>query len=354
VRFATLNLWTQMATLKIIDSIAGDCKLKSRRLCERSQCANCFERSLASNSTLVAMYCDERPAFCVSLYSTIPCLFKCLNPSCGHFFSTAPQSISRAKGPMSRGEGCPYCVSSGRLCGDERCLLCVRRSLASVSHIQSLYVGEQPLHTIPKMALRQRIQLKCSKCGLEWDSTPTSLTRGTGCPACSKTGAERLMVEVLSSSTQIGKKCILFRWNVEWSPSWLGQRRFDFVVETCYMLASSFKRVVEVDGKQHFVDWTPIQPEHRGLMEERAIDISKMQAALTHGVPIIRLRAFDIKRATLEALLHWLVDALGRAMPPFPNGKIPILLPNQPDYHKMHNSMPRTLAAHVCFITPIF
>jgi len=121
VRFATLNLWTQMATLKIIDSIAGDCKLKSRRLCERSQCANCFERSLASNSTLVAMYCDERPAFCVSLYSTIPCLFKCLNPSCGHFFSTAPQSISRAKGPMSRGEGCPYCVSSGRLCGDERC-----------------------------------------------------------------------------------------------------------------------------------------------------------------------------------------------------------------------------------------
>ena len=93
---------------------------------------------------------------------------------------------------------------------------------------------------------------------------PSDMTRSSGCPRCSQSIGEKIVSEILRAEqgSEFGR---------EWSPSWLGRKRMDFNVHRVSLFEPSpCMRIVEVDGMQHFKDFSVrTSPRQQSLTEER-------------------------------------------------------------------------------------
>lgn len=110
----------------------------------------------------------------VSIFSHKKYLFVC--KKCNHDY----EQVAKSK---TYGAGCPFCANQ-KICGDNKCLLCVNKSCIIYSDIWSSKNEIEPYKIFKSTA--KKYWFHCLTCSHDYEQTPSSKTRGHGCPYCSK------------------------------------------------------------------------------------------------------------------------------------------------------------------------
>lgn len=154
--------------------------------------------------------------------STTKLAVRCLE--CGHVFMATPATLIR-------GQGCPKCryvKSAGALRKAESAFKAeLEHKAPSIEVIGSYKTTHAP------------IKVRCKSCGYEWNPTPRNLLAGHGCPRCA--GCERINTPVfvqrmralhpditilgkyINNRTGVRCKCNICGWEWEASPKSLGR-----------------------------------------------------------------------------------------------------------------------------------
>lgn len=201
---------------------------------------------------------------------------------CWHGFDSSP-------GKVNSGRWCPYCANKKRCAPDvivdcDRCF-----SKCFMSHPQAEFwdFGENTV-TPMEIALNDSIKyyFVCDMCEHTFRASPANINSGTWCPAC-KRKTQRLVYDWC-------REIFTRNDDVEWEPrfSWCVSIEsgrllpFDIVIH-------SERKIVEVDGKQHFELVAKWRSNPAGVMKR---DAYKMRCALKEGYKIIRLSQEDVWR----------------------------------------------------------
>ena len=220
------------------------------------------------------------------------------------------------------------------------CFHCYSRSAASHSRAVALWdheanspFGPLSFHLSSNVVVAWRCDV--TRCGHTWQTAVhhiTDLGQPSGCPSCVSSFAEKLVRDWLVSNRAVRDS--------DWIPEWprrgrgwpaLGARRYDFLIVGLGIgwLGRRVRRILEVDGAQHFVPGTN---GSRTSEVERVNDMLKMQQALEHGMPFIRVTASALRHSSRPACYRWLRAAVDRAHSQ--GGVIPIILHDEPCYRK--------------------
>ena len=257
----------------------------NKRLCKKEECQPCLAKSFASfpNKTKLAAWDVARNGGCrprdVFMNSHCPRWFRCPDASCGHSFTTFLYD-------MGTGAWCPYCAGK-RFCGNETCVPCRARSIASDVRAARLYAPRNAdaawnvsLHS------HKYVWWVCNQkeCRKEWRAIPNSVYgQSTGCPFCVQSISEREVRERLTSER------IAFEW--QWKQEWCRRIHllsFDFYVPSAWFAACPF--VLEVDGLQHFF---PVRPSSFDKQRER--DLHKMRCLMQQEIPVVRILSSTVR-----------------------------------------------------------
>ena len=296
------------------------CCPSSRALCADEDCISCYRRSLASDERARRLYSDKNllPPRLVVLQSHIKVLWHC--NECQHDWHAEPHNVHGGK------QGCPYCyASSSRLCVDDYCTFCRRRSLCNDWRVERLYSNKNALR--PRQVLLNstiKVLWKCVRadCGQEWRASPNNVHgKGSDCPRCCLFVAERTVCNRFATSNVE----FVFQWKQEWCKNKL-PLPFDFCISCTAMSQVPF--VLEVDGLHHFM---PLQPSWRQtFLEQRARDIHKMRCLLAKGAPMVRMLSKTIA-SSHDEWHEWLVRVCETHL----RGRI-IVLQDNPLYHEWY------------------
>lgn len=205
----------------------------------------------------------------VNAHEKIRC--KCLLD--GHIWDTAPTHL------LHTGRGCPKCNGGVRKTHEE--------------FIKQVKQINPEIKVIGKYERdNQKIKLKCVKCGNAWETKPTHIIQGHGCPNCKSSLGEKEIARTLD-----GLKYHYVR-----------QKRFKECTDK-YTLPFDFyipelKTCIEYDGEQHFrpcADWGG-----RGALEEvKRRDKIKTEFCINQGIKLIRIpfKEKNIETKLVEELL---------------------------------------------------
>jgi very-short-patch-repair endonuclease len=152
------------------------CCIPQKKLCGKTECISCFEKSFASNIEKVKYYSNkniEKPEFILK-NGDRKIIFDC--DICNHSFETRIKSITD-------GVWCPYCaIPSKILCENNNCNLCFEKSFAS--HEKSKYWSDKN-----KLSSRQIFKnagkiflFNCNICNHEFEK---NLNSDSWCSYCS-------------------------------------------------------------------------------------------------------------------------------------------------------------------------
>lgn len=148
-----------------------------QKLCGSTTCLPCFNRSLASSSRM-AEFLDANPdlnPFMIPISSNLKYDWLC---ECGHTFRASC-------GNVKRGHWCPYCGPiTKKLCGDNNCLHCFHRSIASSPHAKE-FLDANP-NTNPlliPMWSEKKVPWQCT-CGHTFEAPCSKISSGRWCPYC--------------------------------------------------------------------------------------------------------------------------------------------------------------------------
>lgn len=259
------------------------CCVAPKALCSDTRCDHCLERSVASiveelSSERRIAWADAIDPRSVAKGCSDKATWKCL--TCHHQWRAA------VNGVVFRGRSCPFCCFAPKsLCSDARCDHCLVRSVASIvdelAERNVLWVDDVDPRTIAKGS-KVKAAWSCDKCKHKWSAVVYSVVSGSGCPKCvNKTQAmvhtfvHGFVARLLPSIDVIH----------EWSPDWLGRRRFDIGIPR-------LRLIVEVDGKQHYVQVANWPPPH----ETQANDRWKKERATENDFSVFRIRTHDIRK----------------------------------------------------------
>ena len=109
---------------------------------------------------------------------------------CGHLWSPLASSLLQ-------GSGCPECAKR-RIAKSNIIYLEKSRNtnpaslpMSNDEFMSKLEKSNPNFHNIefltPYLGAKRRIKCRCKKCGCEWETIPTSLSNGSGCPDCAHT-----------------------------------------------------------------------------------------------------------------------------------------------------------------------
>lgn len=158
-----------------INQISNGCKGNQRTLCGRNGCKMCFNRSFASHTKSKCwdyMMNGDDPQY-VFLGSNKKCWFIC--DKCNHSFSARISNISK-------GQWCPFCKGNHKLCNDQECEMCFKRSFAS--HPKSTCWNYQLNKKRPRdvfLNSHNSYWLKCEKCDRSFEITLNHLNMSCIC-----------------------------------------------------------------------------------------------------------------------------------------------------------------------------
>lgn len=124
--------------------------------------------------------------------------------------------------------------------------------------------------------MRNKVELKCCVCGLEWSANAYSVLKGVGCPRCKESKGEKLIRSILEDNN--------IEYVREYSPKWDERRfRYDFYLP-------KYNILIEFDGKQHFIEYTGSFLEFNTTLSDRKLsDEIKNELALKNKVKLIRI-----------------------------------------------------------------
>jgi len=246
------------------------------KLCDDDTCQDCFEKSFASR---------DNPFWSTKNEMTPRQVFK--NTSRKHWFDcdichhSYLQIVSNV---VNRGDGCHYC-SSNKLCDDDDCDFCFRKSFAS-HHRSEFWHKDLNQDKNPRqfhLNSNKKFWFKCDVCDYNFDSHLLNIVTGKNwCPNGHYNITELKLFTFLKEKFQDTIQQATFDWCKSNNSSRL--LRYDFVIP-------SKKIIIELDGEQHFKQvWNWQSHEER-----QEIDIYKMKCARENDYRIIRLLQVDVK-----------------------------------------------------------
>ena len=275
-------------TLGKISSSGRRCQYCSnRKLCDDSDCTQCFEKSFASHSMAeqwnYTRNGNKKPRYMFKSANT-KMWFRCKD--CNHDVHMSLNSIS------SRNAKCHYCcIPSKMLCKNDDCSHCHERSFASHSkakHCHPTRNGDINPRYMFKSANR-KLWFLCQDCGLDFHAKVCNIT-STGnhwCPHCVNKTEKKLFTWL---------KALCSEWKAQFRADWCRNTKtgkylpFDFVHHR-------HKLILELDGRQHFKQTSNWQsPE-----DTQARDHYKMTCAINKGYKVIRI----LQEPVLKDSIDW-------------------------------------------------
>jgi very-short-patch-repair endonuclease len=159
-----------------------NCTSTPRKFCQNVKCRKCFDKSFASHEK--SIYWSSKNEFCpreIPLRTQYSYYFDCFK--CPHTFNRAPGDI------VYSNSWCPYCcIPTKKLCDDEKCEWCKKRSFAS----NSMATNWAPTNKISPRQVTLRTNVKydfvCTACKHTYPCSPDGLRNGIEndrCPFCS-------------------------------------------------------------------------------------------------------------------------------------------------------------------------
>jgi very-short-patch-repair endonuclease len=169
--------------IKSLDSIgAGSwcpyCCVPSKKLCDNEHCKSCYKRSFASNIKHYLLTDKKVNARLLFKFSQKIYNFTCI--ICNHNF---PCSLAN----ISYGKWCPYCcVPSKKLCDNEHCKSCYKRSFAS--HSKSALWSEKNDLKPRQVAKNSNVSFlfDCDGCKHDFPIPLNAVNSGNWCSYCCK------------------------------------------------------------------------------------------------------------------------------------------------------------------------
>jgi len=236
------------------------CGAKNREECIAKNC-NC-------NKTKVGQWSNKNEI-------KPPQIMKCTHKvyffdcyKCNHEFEMKPENIVR------KNCWCQYCA--GKLCEDDTCEMCYKKSLAS--HPKAKYWNYTKNDNIN---LRQisggthtKYHFKCEK-GHEFEKAPRDIRSGEWCPYCYNKSETAFYEEILLIIKSEIKR--------HYKPNWCPSKDFDFVVE-------NDKILIEYDGEQHFKQVSNWQSPEETIQNDKY----KEKCANHNGYSMIRIIRTDV------------------------------------------------------------
>ena len=232
-----------------------------QKLCEYSDCEECFKNSFASHPKSEYIFgVEPRTVFKSSNESFN---FKC---TCGHVF---PSTLNH----VSNGTWCPYCSNPPKkLCDDLNCEQCFKNSFAS--HPKSKYLVSLDPRTVFKSGYIKP-EFICER-GHKFSMLLGNVTCcEKWCPHCKHKTEDILCTFIETHYSSVQR---------QFSADWCKNKRFDVAVhELCV--------IIELDGPQHIDK----QIKNWGTPDEnRAKDIYKMKCANDNGYSVVRILQEDV------------------------------------------------------------
>ena len=238
-----------------------------KKLCDKEDCKQCFDKSFASN---------DKAQFWSSKNKVKP--RQVFKSSGVEYYFDCCHEIELPLNRISKGGWCHYCCDpSWKLCDKEDCNQCFDKSFASTDKARFWSnKNEVNPRQVFKSSGKEYI-FKCSN-NHEFGCPLNDITcSNRWCPYCiNKT--EQKLYELLSQIYPILER--------QYKEDWCKNKSclpFDFVLKL-------LKIIIELDGPQHFIqinNWK--SPE-----ETRKGDIYKMECANKNGYSVIRLTQEDV------------------------------------------------------------
>jgi very-short-patch-repair endonuclease len=259
------------------------CSNPPKKLCEKEDCKECFEKSFASsikakywsfekekgNGTVV-----PRDVF---KNSNDKYWFKC--SVCSHCFDCVLSNVIT-------GYWCPYCTNQ-KLCEvEEDCKICFEKSFAS-SDKAKYWINDKNGEVKPINVFKgsdKKYWFNCDKKHIFY-SCVGGISRGTWCPFCINKTEQKVYEELI-----IHYPTLQQQYRVEWCKK-KTYLPFDFVIP-------EHNIIIELDGSQHFIqisNWS--SPE-----EQQMNDKYKMDCANKHNYSVIRILQADVFYDTYDWL----------------------------------------------------
>lgn len=180
----------------------------------------------------------------------------------GHEWYTKPSSI------INNGHGCPICGKfssiKNRSINKEEYIRIIKESNPNV-----ILIGEY-------IDTKHKATHKCLKCDYEWDTSPTIVKSGHGCPCCRRSVGEDKIINYFKYKD--------IKYNQEKRFKWNGLRRYDFLTNGT---------IIEFDGSQHFTH-SDFLHKSRSLKDTQNTDKLKNKLALDNGYRICRISYSEI------------------------------------------------------------
>lgn len=136
-------------------------------------------------------------------------------------------------------------------------------------------IGEYKRDNIP-------VKMKHIKCGYEYESTPSNILRGKGCPRCKESHLEKAIARQLDELGICYEKEKKFDDLV-----YKRKLRFDFYI-------SEYNVCIEADGRQHFEE-VEIFGGKESLKENQKRDLLKDKYCKSKNIKLLRIPYYKIK-----------------------------------------------------------
>jgi very-short-patch-repair endonuclease len=242
----------------------------NRKLCSDDTCKFCFNASFASNKRSIN-WSKQNTKSPRNVFKSSREKYKFDCDKCGHIFEIKIAAVHS-------GNWCIYCASQ-KLCDDENCDYCFRKSFASSERFKNWSKqNDENARNVFKSS-GKKYKFDCDKCHNVFEAALNGISKGNGCPICiHKT--ETIVYEKLKSEYDF----VIIQFQQQWCKS-VNLLPFDFCIEDSLI-------IIELDGKQHFEQvWNWKSPE-----EQFERDMYKQKCANDNGYSIIRLLQEDVHR----------------------------------------------------------
>ena len=242
--------------------------------CDNEECDFCYENTLVSYlddaTDCMDSGLNEVSSRNVWRGSSTSYNIRCM--TCNHTYGQRTNVITSTKR-----QGCPFCTKQCLPCDDMSCEFCTNHTLSDIFE-DCIYSDDNilPARKIWLGSTKLCI-FQCTASGHTYFQQAYHKSAGTGCPKCKHKTQDKVHSFI---STVLSEHKV----EHEWSPPWLGRKRFDIAVP-------SLKTVWEVDGAQHYKqvsNWTA--PE-----VVQASDRWKQARATENGFMVHRIRVCDIR-----------------------------------------------------------